>query len=120
MPTFEEMTTWDEDQIQAEILVLLPPGHRFEFGVEGGAWCARIHGPTGVVWEDFHYEARVILFNAFGWLWKPPEAARSSAWYPRARPRLVPVYQGPRPGIEDPADLDPHEIETVYEGDTKR
>lgn len=121
MLSIEEMTAWDEDQIQAEIQARLPPGHRFVFGVEAGSWCARFYGPEGVVWESSHYEARVLLFNAFGWLWKPPPRVHASRWRPHGGHRLVPVGRSAQEAATpDPEDLDPVQVSAVYGDDTKR
>ena len=137
MATLEEMTAWSLDEIEAEIVAALPPGLHFELKPdESGFWSVsfwRVSDTTKdkqVVWDDVGPDQRIMLFNAYGWLWlrqqpKPPE---HSPWQPdrleitsrvaksMSRRILIEggVGRGPSRG-SDPEDLDPLEVLAVYE-----
>lgn len=138
MPTLEEMTAWTAEDIRAEILVALPKGLHFgkKADQESGFWVVefwRVDPETGtkaVLWTETGADERIMLFNAYGWLWmqKRPKVPDHSPWKARQQ-ELTPGALRERARqqavrgevasenrkVRDPEDLDPKEVQTVYE-----
>jgi hypothetical protein len=121
MATIEEMTAWTLEEIQAEIRAALPEKWRFEFLTEDGQWRTRFLGVEGeCLWWRTYLEPRVLLLDAYGWLWRQQhrQLPTNPAWIPRDRRKLVPVGKVGLQGVTvpDPEDLNPDEIDAVYQG----
>ena len=122
MATLEEMTTWAPDDIQGEILTMLPEGWRFEFIPEDQQWRARFLNAEGtILWWNTYIEPRFLLFDAFGWLFRRHHKTVNPIWTPRSQREFVPVGKVGLQGVTvpDPEDLDPDEIAAVYSGRPK-
>lgn len=121
MLSLEDMAAWTLDEIRAHIRRFLPEGHTFHFGQDDG-WKARLESPDGeILWERTGLDERVLLLDAFGWLWVRRQGAPSvdSPWGRRKGPEQKLVEQPPVQ-IPDPEDLDPAEVMSVYEAARKK
>jgi len=123
LPSLIEMSTWDEDEIQAAIIVFKPPEWRFEFELLDGWWNAEYLDAAGeVIFRAAHPDPRLALFDAYGHVWHLHFKPSHPKWERRrddlrevARHGLMGL-----PGAEnvpDPEDLDP---ESVYGDDPTR
>jgi len=116
-----EATTWDENRLVREIASRLPKSWKWKVEQAPNLfWVVTVSNDESE--EPVHVEAEAIaqlaLLNMLGWLenriHKPNP---NSPWAPRQRPdptdrphdRLYKTYP-----IEDPPDLDPEEIASVY------
>ena len=128
MFTFEEINSWEAPEIVRQIESRLEPGWRFVCEPDMGMWAARIEQPDDdgeakVLWEDESPDQRLVLFNAFGWVWArhQPQRAADSPWRRRRDLTRKSVTQGVSasstsyPEVPDPEDLDPSEVLAVYE-----
>lgn len=125
MPSIEEIGTWTPEETLQEIQRLLPEGTAFVEAVKNGWHILTVQQRGGpgeepkVLWTDNGPDRRLLLLNAFGWLWLRKQKPRHPAWKPRngvrpARPHPVPT------NFQDPPDLDPKNIRAVYEKWPKR
>jgi hypothetical protein len=124
MPQIEEISSWSIQEILDEIQRLLPEGTRFVEAAKQG-WCLasvqQVVGETDpkVLWSDGGPDRRLLLLNAFGWVWLHDQKPKHPAWRPRPGGR--PARRHPSPSkVADPPDLDPDEIRSVYETPPKR
>ena len=114
-----DANTWDENRLIAEIAARLPKGWKWEVRqAENNFWVVTLSNEEGepqLVEAEAH--AHLALLNALGWLEVRTHQAstRSSPWAPRKREfndrphdRLYKIQ------VEDPPDLDPKEIASVY------
>ncbi len=118
MISIQEMTAWTSRDIEAAIHVALPRGWRFSLESEQGVVVTTYTDEEGrVVWMREGIDARLGLFDAFGWLQRRQQPLVSGVWKPRSgevrRPRLGSASL-PGVPIADPLDLDPAEIDAVY------
>lgn len=115
MPTLEEVASWTLDQIRAHIHGLLPNGWVFDLQPHTDHWRASYKSDAGLeVWTDKHVDQRIILLNAYGWLWQKRDPKKvHPAWRPQPTRRLIPV-QHPAARVPDPEDLDPSQVQSVY------
>ena len=127
MPTIEEMTAWSPRDIQVELKKLLPEGWVFEHIVSrDGFFRALVVDVSDqkkplVQWEGDNLDERLLLFDAYGWLWMkkhPPEKRQRTPWKTRkseltrkAVTQRVTLGKDPAP---DPEDLDPNEVASIY------
>lgn len=132
MLSVEEMTAWTNDDILVQIETLKPKGTFFRcvFNEEERFWHARFERfdeaqrKRVVLWEEFGPDERLTLFNAFGWIWarQQPLPPKDSPWSPHRRDLRQQAVRGrattPGHSVPDPEDLDPEEVQAVYEGPT--
>ena len=116
------MFGWDAEEAEAALRAMLPAGWRFEHQDHEGEWLARLRDDAGeVAFESVYPDARLVLFNAIGFLLNRVQSpSRHPLWSRGARQDR----RGPRrPGelglpslgpIPDPADLDPAAVDLVY------
>jgi hypothetical protein len=116
MPTLDEMSTWTVDEINAQILKLVPASLKFELETHPDHWRASYKTENGVVWSEDHYALRILLLSAYMWLHQRLHPVRvHPAWRPSPSRPLVPVHpSGGSPPVPDPSDLDPAHIASVY------
>lgn len=123
MPTWAEITAWSSHDLLREIRALLPSECVFRYQRDpDGAFYADIYDQKAEVkrWFDIQITERLLLLNAYGWLFTQQPVDRNPAWI-RGQVRVPVVVQAlptstDRSGIED---LDPDEIALVYEGHAK-
>jgi hypothetical protein len=121
MPSVEEMAAWTLDEIKVHIQLILPKGHQFVFGRRQAAdslapWAARFEDSDGKgLWEQSGMDERVLLLDAFGWLWRQqqPAAAPGTPWAQKEGLRQQHIVRRPSNDPE-PEDLDPAEVLAVY------
>ena len=125
MPSIEEIESWSIDTILAEIKRLLPPGTSFVEGSRNGWIVVTVQKMDAenpdekIMWSDNGPDRRLLLLNAFGWLWVRTQKPRHPAWKPR--PGGMPTRPHPAPlNFQGPPDLDPANIRAVYEKGPKR
>ena len=113
--SFEEIDRWSVDDVNGQILKLLPKGWSFDMQTLPEHWRAAYKSEAGVeVWADTHYALRILLLNAFAWLWQRLNPSRvHPAWRPVDPPTLVAVRRIATQ-TPDPADLDPKHVQSVY------
>lgn len=118
-PTLEEMQTWSVDEIKAHIAEYLPDDTVFRcaFSDDIGQWRGWFEQDKTVLWDQWSLDQRLLLLDAFGWLWAKRQPARpaDSPWV--GRQGRVPMEAVRRRAFSepDPADLDPDEVQAVYE-----
>lgn len=127
--TLEEVVAWSLDEIRGGIGALLPEGWIFEEKSVGqGSTRIRLLSPgengPQVEWEDYHIDLRILLFGAYGHLWmRQNQPHPDSPWVRRRNPIreaiLRQVFARPS-NIPDPADVEPGEVEAVYERTRKK
>lgn len=127
MPTLEEMTTWSADEVFEAIQQVLPKGWTLSCKRKQNSFWVRILEPAVegqervVVWEDYHIDQRILLFDAYGWLTvrdrpKSPGGGDLSRRQQLAEQAAARWAQVPREAIPpDPEDVDPDEVNAVYE-----
>lgn len=120
MPSFEEVSAWSEEELTVEIRLLLPPGWVLVTPPSNGYWTVSLQrkDPEGnpvVEWEDDNADKRLVLLNAFWWLWSKglPKPTGLTPWS-RAQDRVVKPVSLTGSKIPDPEDLNPAEIEALY------
>ena len=122
MPSIEQISTWTIQEIVQEIGRILPAGQALVEAVTDGWHVATIERSEDatVLWTDRNADRKLVLLNAFGWLWLHNQKPKHPAWKPREgnRPARPHPTRGPR--VADPADLDPDEIRSVYEKERKK
>jgi hypothetical protein len=115
-----EAHTWDQERLLQEIAIRLPKGWGIEFGQDSSSflWCVVLLDDTKTsVWESEEAAPNLVLLNALGWLdlrATPPKTA--SPWAPRVRDIDARTLHEAAFKLrsEDPPDLDPKEIDSVY------
>jgi len=122
LPTIEELTALSLEEIQALVLVTLPPDWSFDFeeepGERWGLWTAQITDAEGeVVFTSSYPDMRLALLNAYGFLWQRQHKPTNPVWQRRRDDLRDAARRGIMhlPGSEavpDPDDLDPG---SVYE-----
>ncbi len=120
-PTFEEIAHWSIDDINVQILGLVPAGWKFELETHPTHWRASYKTENGTeAWAEEHWELRILLLSAFAWLWQRRNPTRvHPAWQPRQPPPLVAI----RPGsgtVPGPQDLEPEHIRSVYDAHARK
>lgn len=119
MATWAEVSTWSNDEIVQKVRELLPEGWQFKhlLDVDGAFRATIVDVASGLSqWSDEQADERLILLNAYGWLFVRKPTARNPRW---VRGEItVPVAQQTLPTVitpqPDPEDLDPEEIDAVY------
>ena len=113
----ETMTTWTLDEIRASITLMLPKDWTFTLSDEGEeVWRVVIQDDQGeVAWDDAYPEPRLVLFNAYGYLWRRSYVPAHPMWQRRrddlrevARRGMMHVPGAE--GIPDPGDFDPDSV----------
>lgn len=119
-PSLEGIVAWSEGEIALNIKALLPPGWEFLMGDEGALLKAAIvEGETEIRWEDTGYDRRILLLNAYGWLYRRVRPQSSHpAWHREREDFRVPV-KAPSGGGALPEDLDPVAIAELYANQQK-
>ncbi len=124
MPSIEEISSWTIQEIIQEVVRLLPARQALVEARNEGWHVATIQetaadAETKILWTDRNADRKLVLLNAFGWLWLRNQKPHHPAWKPRdgGRPMRRPVHSAK---VADPADLDPAEIRAVYEKGPKR
>src|SRR5271166_2871739 len=121
MPSLEEISTWTIQDIRTEIQKLVPEGHTFAESVKDGWHFAVLQctAPSSnlseVLWSDQNPDRKLLLLNAFGWLWLRGQKPKHPAWKAHRGGQPARRHPAPFPKIADPPDLDPKEIRAVYE-----
>ena len=123
--TLEEVTTWSLDEIRFGIQDLLPKGWVFEEKpLAKGSRRVRLLRPgekeLEVEWGRYHVDPRLLLLGAYGHLWlRHHQPHRDSPWVRRNNSTREAVTRqvnaSYRSRVLDPADVDPDEVEAVYE-----
>lgn len=115
-PTFAEVTTWTNPEILEGIQSFLTVGQVFKhMHLSEGYFSAQILMGESIVWQGSHADERLLLLNAFGWLFTRRPTKAHPAWV-RGTPLVGQSSVGPQQHIESKelVDLDPTEIEAVY------
>lgn len=132
MPTLEEMTIWTAGEIVQEIERVLPRGWTLRSSTKQGRFWVQILQPEVegqervVVWEDYHIDQRILLFDALGWLAclgqkkqrRTGSLSRRRQLAEQAAARWAGMPREKIPG--DPEDVDPEEVGAVYEAFRKK
>lgn len=119
MLTIEEMSAWTADDVLDQIQGRVPEGLTFFTGLENGVWFVRFtrhDNLNEVVWEDFGIDRRILLFNAYGWIWMlQKQPSLHSPWVRRREITAASATRRANFGdIPDPEDLNPDEVAAVY------
>jgi hypothetical protein len=112
--TFQDIARWTADDVNAQILAILPEGWKFDLQTHPDHWRAAYKDNDVEVWADTHWELRLLLLNAFAWLWQRRTPTRvHPAWRPQPSRPLVPIRPSDQ-SVPEPEDLDPGHIKSVY------
>lgn len=116
--TFAEIASWTVDDVNTQILLILPKGWTFDLQTHPDHWRAAFKSERGIeVWSTTHYELRLLLLSAYAYIWQSRNGPSSvhPAWRPKEGPKLVPVRQAAsQHPIPDPQSLDPAYVRSVY------
>ena len=124
MPAPEEISAWSLEEIRVEIRALLPNGWSLVDDEGEGYWLIRIDRPGEeapvVEYEESNADERMALLNVFGWLWMRslPKPDKMSPWNRRrelTREGVTTTVSLGGSQVPDPGDLDPIEIDSVYQ-----
>jgi len=122
MPTPEEVSAWSFEEILAEIQVLLPPGSRVtSVSNPDGYWVVMVERDTPegpeVDLREVNPDRRLAALDVFGQLWlrSAPQPSKDSPWVRRNELRQAAVPSRSIPRVPDPEDLDPAEVNSVYQ-----
>lgn len=122
MAPLDEILSWSDARIEAEIARGVPEDSDFVCEWEDTHWSARIEvlsptEPATVLHIVEHIDRRMALYAVYGYLWmkgKPPPEP-GSAWDPSSsRPTVASVSEFVRSMVADPEDLNPEEVAAVY------
>jgi hypothetical protein len=117
MPSVDEMERWTADDARQEINKILPAGWSFEAHRDEEGWChASFHSADGPIWSESHPDLKLLLLNAFGWLWLRGQKPKHPAWRIREGAKPARPAPQPHPAVADPPDLDPEEINSLVYG----
>ncbi len=123
MPEYVEMTAWSLDEVRAHLRRVLPSGWKFEQGeAEEFLWAQILDENGGAIWDHVHMDERLLLLDAFCWLYfRPQPKPENSVWSER-RAELTRrgVMQKVLESVPDPEDLNPEEVRSVYGLDRKK
>lgn len=126
MPSIEQIATWTVEEILGEIQRLLPEGTAFVEAAKEGWHVATVqqrgaeNAEPQILWTDNGPDRRLVLLNAFGWLWLRGQKPKHPAWKPRGTEPARRHPAGAFPTVPDPPDLDPENVRSVYENPPKR
>lgn len=127
MPIPLEAWNWDEDRLLQEIAVRLPKSWGIEFGQKDDLlWhVSLLNENAETVWEEDEAAPNLVLLNALGWLeLRSAPTPSNSPWAPRRQDidarRLHEAAYRVRVRSDDPPDLDPKEIDSVYSGHPRK
>jgi len=127
VPTPEELLLWSNADVCREIQQLLEPNWVFDYGFDNseGVWVARVvqeesaedDTPEKILWDAVEPDERLVLFDAYGWLWlktqkKPVE---DSPWRRTRELTRESVSKYIHSKVPDPEDVQPEEVKAVYE-----
>lgn len=121
MPSIEEMSTWSSQEILDQTESLLPEG--WDLSMEphaDGYWDVQVRRqddtPEGAVeFFDSHVDLKIALLNVYGALLaRNRRPGATSTWETKQELTKRPVGIKSS-GIPDPEDLDPNEVESVYQ-----
>ena len=117
MPTLEEVSAWSLEEILAAIQALLPKGTQVQSLPNAGGWTVRIDTAGTVVLEGTGADQRLTALNIYGQLWVKslPKPSEFSPWVRRRELTGAQVTRKVVHNISDPEDLDPSEVNSVYE-----
>lgn len=127
MPTPEELLLWSNADICKQIQVLLEPNWAFDYAFDnsGGVWVARVVVKASAdddteektLWEGNEPDERLVLFDAYGWLWLKTQTrpAKDSPWHRTRELTRESVSKYINSKIPDPEDVQPDEVQAVYE-----
>jgi hypothetical protein len=128
--TLEEVTAWSLEDIRAGIAARLPKGWTLEEKVHpGGTIRARIcrlspEGTSVAEWQDMHVDPKILLLGAFGFLWlRECRPDPTSPWARHSNPTREAMNRrvnAIRCTVPDPPDVDPREVQAVYEAAKKK
>lgn len=111
---------WTLERTQEEIAARLPKGWSFEIDqVEGNFWqVTLLNEAKESAWQEQDAAVNLALFNALAWLdLRITKPNTGSPWAPRRQDldlRTVHEDAYRKMVSEDPPDLDPKEVESVY------
>lgn len=123
----EEVSAWSVEELEAEIINLLPQGWELRSQRESsGHWSVWIQRPSeagGPVLELDREGAdkRLTLLDVFGWLWmrNMPTPSTDSPWVRRNNPSVQSVTRTVHAAVKgshipDPEDLDPSQVALIH------
>jgi hypothetical protein len=118
----DEVVLYTDEEIEASLRQLLRPGESFSLIQEETWWSVEVilQGETPIlIWDHIGYDRRMLLLDAYGWLWSRIQPVSTSTIWNR-RGEITRADVGRRATshspIPDPEDLDPVEVQAVYEG----
>lgn len=121
---FDELALYPDEEIKVHVRQLLRPGEDFQIQLVETWWEAEIflrEGETSkLLWDQMGFDRRLLLLDAYGWLWSRLQPATTSSIWVRSREvtreDLTRRAATSHVSIPDPEDLDPKEVQMVYEG----
>ena len=122
MATPEEVSAWSFEEILAEAQELLLDGSKvvYEQHPDGfwGVWVERTTADGVLInCRDTQADRRLAALNVFGQLWLKalPQPNEGSPWVRRKELSSKAIGSSVFPRIADPEDLDPIEVDLVYQ-----
>jgi hypothetical protein len=125
MPQFdlETITTWTLDETRAAITLLLPEGWTHTvFEQDDGVWGVEIYDVESTeIWADSHPDLKLVLLNAYGFLWRRSYVPSNPMWQRRRDDLREVARRGMMhvPGAEDLPDPEDFDPDSVYGLDSK-
>ena len=119
--SLDEIVLYTDVEIETHIRQLLRPGEFFTLGRDETWFVSEItlRGETSsLLWDHLGFDRRLLLLDAYGWLWARVQPASTSTIWVRQREitRDDVARRAASSTTPDPEDLDPEEVRSVYEG----
>jgi len=121
VPSLDELVNLSTEDIRAAVAAELPAGWKFHAEPVNGWAYARLEDAEGtLLWEDCLADPRLVFLNAYGWLVSRSTEPKHPVWRRRTH-EVNPQQYTPRPAetrwepVPDPEDLDPAEVQAVYQ-----
>lgn len=118
----DEVLLASNEEVEAEIKSLLQDAESFAISFDKG-WHGEILAGDEVVWWGGGFDYRLVLLDAYGWLWMrahPPKRGLRWGDRPELTREMVTQRAQRQASAKDPEDLDPDEIAAVYEDYRKK
>lgn len=117
-----EAATWDSEQLHEELAIRMPSRWSFELDPDESInrWVVRVLNEVGVeVWRSEEITPQLVLLNAIGWIEaRKSPVSETSPWFRRQgelnSQRVHEQLFSKLSVKEDPPDIDPTEVDSVY------
>lgn len=115
MFSIEEATAWTAEEALNRLEQVIPTSWVLDFSEDEDGWfqASLTDGEGQVQWSGEHADPKLLALDALGWFRLRTHQTQSPVWKPREHE--VSLHRPPvSETTPDPPDLDPDEVEAVY------